>query len=582
MSLSLKEDARPPSADGLRSTKKVRLRSDVLDGGLEGDIGDSDVVMEEKVAVGGISYRSKLLNQEGNGGGYRSQEEVVVTDADFLISSDGDMPSIAFSQEVRDILAKGMERTVVIKLLGRSITYFDLLNRTRAIWRVKGSYRLVDMEGGFFFATFDLEEDYSKVLTGGPWMIFGAYLTVLPWSLDFDPSNAIISNDVVWIRIPGLSFRYYHKSTLRAIGRLLGEVFKIDYMTESRGRGRYARIAVLVDLHKPLVPWIKVDGKTFGVEYEGLPLICFECGRFGHAKDKCQLGKSAISVAVANTSANVAEGSVGKLPEDHGYGGDQLNNCVINAGGGNGSPAVKEVKSVQDPSPSSIGKATKQLSGLPKDPSKSWGKKVSQEGPSRSGLTEPMKVVTPHRNIQHASEWVPKIGKVNMDLTHGLVDSAGIGAKDTLVKSQDVIPLMVPSSLDSTRHSVVELHRPRPTLEEVLPGSGDISMGTQSDFLRKGSHKGGKENVGIKPPLAEDGKAQAFWDSTPDGKFSISSAYGLLCDVNDSDLSCLWEEVWQWEGAQRIRVFLWLAACRSLLTNSERRRRHMTWGRRMF
>ncbi|KAI9073661.1 hypothetical protein K1719_044374 [Acacia pycnantha] len=45
------------------------------------------------------------------------------------------------------------------------------------------------------------------------------------------------------------------------------------------GRGRYARIAVLVDLQKPLVPWIKVDGRTHGVEYEGLPLICFECGR---------------------------------------------------------------------------------------------------------------------------------------------------------------------------------------------------------------------------------------------------------------------------------------------------------------
>ncbi|KAI9120189.1 hypothetical protein K1719_008837 [Acacia pycnantha] len=305
MSRLSKEDARPPSADGLRSTKKVCLRSDVLDGGLEGDIG--------------IRMWSWKRSRWGHA-------------------------VYCFLTEVRDILTKGMERTVVIKLLGRSITYFDLLNVTRAISRVKGSYRLVDMEGGF--------------------------------------------------SLPHLIWR---KTTQRCWP---GSVDDLRSLSDGASM------------------WIKVDGKTFGVEYEGLPLICFECGRFGHAKDKCRLG----------------------------YGGDQLNNCVINAGGGNGSPAVKEVKSVQDPSPSSIGKATKQQSGLPKDPSKSWGKKVSQEGPSRSGLTEPMKVVTPHRNIQHASEWVPKIGKVNMDLTHGLVDSAGIGAKDTLVKSQDVIPLMVPSS----------------------------------------------------------------------------------------------------------------------------------------
>ncbi|KAI9094448.1 hypothetical protein K1719_026673 [Acacia pycnantha] len=38
---------------------------------------------------------------------------------------------------------------------------------------------------------------------------------------------------------------------------------------------------------QPLVSWIKVDGKAYGVQYEGLPHICFECGKYGHTKDKC-------------------------------------------------------------------------------------------------------------------------------------------------------------------------------------------------------------------------------------------------------------------------------------------------------
>ncbi|KAI9117672.1 hypothetical protein K1719_011838 [Acacia pycnantha] len=180
-----------------------------------------------------------------------------------------------------------MERSLIIKLLGRTITYHELIARSQALWKPRGSYQVVDMEGGFYCATFALEEDYMKVLTGGPWMVYGAYLTVQPWSLDFDAKTSAVSKVVVWIRIPGLSFRYYHKSTLRAIGTLLGEVVKIDYMTETRGRGKYARVAILIDLLRPLIPWIKVDGKTYGIEYEGLPHICFACGKYGHTEKKC-------------------------------------------------------------------------------------------------------------------------------------------------------------------------------------------------------------------------------------------------------------------------------------------------------
>ncbi|KAI9094281.1 hypothetical protein K1719_026863 [Acacia pycnantha] len=107
------------------------------------------------------------------------------------------------------------------------------------------------------------------------------------WSIDFDFDSSKISKVVVWVRISGLSLRYYQKSTLRAIGKLLGDVVKIDYMTETRGHGKYASIEVLIDLLEPLVPWIKVNGNTYGEEYKGLPLIYFECGKYGHTKEQC-------------------------------------------------------------------------------------------------------------------------------------------------------------------------------------------------------------------------------------------------------------------------------------------------------
>ncbi|KAI9074226.1 hypothetical protein K1719_043791 [Acacia pycnantha] len=254
MALKEKGVSPPVEDDSLRSTKKVRLRSIGEVDGKDGKQEDRDTEMTCNETEGMVSYRNKLLNLNQGGQTPRPQPEIELSETDFLIGKEGDIPAISFSDAIRATLSKGMERTLIIKLLGRSITFYELRARTQALWQLKGSFQLVNMEGSYFFATFDVEEDYVKALTGGPWMIFGAYLTVQPWSLDFDAKSSPISKVVAWVRIPGLSFRYYHKSTLRAIGSLLGDVVKIDYMTETRGRGKYARLAILMNLMQPLTP----------------------------------------------------------------------------------------------------------------------------------------------------------------------------------------------------------------------------------------------------------------------------------------------------------------------------------------
>ena len=56
---------------------------------------------------------------------------------------------------------------------------------------------------------------------------------------------------------------------------------RIDYNTEAGGRGRYARIAVTLDLAAPLTSRIKVDGVSHVVEYENT------CLCYGHHKVNC-------------------------------------------------------------------------------------------------------------------------------------------------------------------------------------------------------------------------------------------------------------------------------------------------------
>ncbi|MBA0798083.1 hypothetical protein Gohar_008714, partial [Gossypium harknessii] len=70
----------------------------------------------------------------------------------------------------------------------------------------------------------------------------------------------------------------YKKSLLRAIGSIIGQVVKIGYHTDSGSRGRFARLAVTVDVLKPLVSKVLINGKLQQVGYESLPNICYECG----------------------------------------------------------------------------------------------------------------------------------------------------------------------------------------------------------------------------------------------------------------------------------------------------------------
>ncbi|KAK8662350.1 hypothetical protein V6N13_091929 [Hibiscus sabdariffa] len=46
-------------------------------------------------------------------------------------------------------------------------------------------------------------------------------------------------------------------------------------------------MAISVDLSKPLVSKLLVNGRLQLVEYESLPVICFHCGCYGHAQEGC-------------------------------------------------------------------------------------------------------------------------------------------------------------------------------------------------------------------------------------------------------------------------------------------------------
>ncbi|CAI0430802.1 unnamed protein product [Linum tenue] len=103
---------------------------------------------------------------------------------------------------------------------------------------------------------------------------------------------------IVWVQLPALKIHFYHKEVLTSLGNLIGRTIKLDYHTLTKQRAKFARLAVEVDLSKPLVPRIWLDDDWQKVEYENLPTVCFDCGKIGHQSTDCPLLRTSSLMAI--------------------------------------------------------------------------------------------------------------------------------------------------------------------------------------------------------------------------------------------------------------------------------------------
>lgn len=225
-----------PSSDNVSMEdlipKKVQFR-------VEGDSSEG-VAMGEPMVDSTVTWRDKLVGSPSTKimeSEYEDDLEVLEGDIQTYISNG--TPSIDLLNRIFKILAQDMANTVVIKLLGRSIGFSVLQSKIYNLWKPSSSFHLMDIKNGYFLASFQNKYDCEKVLSEGPWIIFGQYLTVQPWTLSFNPAQNFPSTVMTWIRLPGLLSYFYRQKLLKEIRGLIGKVAKLDLNTDNKARGRF-------------------------------------------------------------------------------------------------------------------------------------------------------------------------------------------------------------------------------------------------------------------------------------------------------------------------------------------------------
>ena len=150
------------------------------------------------------------------------------------------MVEVTLSKETKERIKAPWSKALIVKVYGRTVGYNYLTFKINALWNPTVRMTCVNLGKDFFLIKFSAEEDYDKVLHGGPWFIGGHFLAIKPCEPYFKASEAKFSSVAVWVRLPELPIEFYDKTVLKEIGNAIGPELRIDYYTVSGTRVMYS------------------------------------------------------------------------------------------------------------------------------------------------------------------------------------------------------------------------------------------------------------------------------------------------------------------------------------------------------
>jgi hypothetical protein len=158
-------------------------------------------------------------------------------------------------------------------------------------WKPLKSITFKILGDNLFLIDFEDLEDKERVLNGRPWVFEGSLFIVEDFDGLTPPSKFTFDKAAFWVRMIDLPLACMSLEIGKRIGASMGEVEHVDTDGEGIGWGKYLRVKIRLDLHKPLQRGrkINVEGTSTWItfQYERLPKFCFQCGVICHGRTGC-------------------------------------------------------------------------------------------------------------------------------------------------------------------------------------------------------------------------------------------------------------------------------------------------------
>ncbi|KAK1261263.1 hypothetical protein QJS04_geneDACA018017 [Acorus gramineus] len=135
------------------------------------------------------------------------------------------------------------------------IPFLQFLQR---LWKLKGEFKLLLQGNGFFLVQFNLAEEMTKVLEGGPWTMANRPFIIQKWSPEIRLEQAKLTTIPIWVKFPNLPLHLWTPSALGRVASLIGTPPFLDTATRMHTRISYARICVEIQAGDPLPDWVCV------------------------------------------------------------------------------------------------------------------------------------------------------------------------------------------------------------------------------------------------------------------------------------------------------------------------------------
>ncbi|XP_019244532.1 PREDICTED: uncharacterized protein LOC109224406 [Nicotiana attenuata] len=262
---------------------------------------------ERKIVVGRRAKIAEIAPEMNTGGSIWDNFDITkVTNAGFKLefvepALHDETPVCEIETEDISSEIEYWKNAVVCYVLGAHPPFTVLNAYVRRIWGKHGINKVSMLKNGIVIVRFDSIMGKNEVLQGGIYHFDNKSFIVKAWNVDMEFTKEELYTVPIWIKLPGLDFKYWSPKGLSKIGSLVGRPLMVDSNTEKKMGLSFARLLVEVQMDTKLPDKVFFKNERGllleqKVQYDWKPTLCKACRKYGHDEQVCKTKKQVADV----------------------------------------------------------------------------------------------------------------------------------------------------------------------------------------------------------------------------------------------------------------------------------------------